>query len=315
MLEDQENLIEVEDRILLCLDSRTATVKNNGASLSDVQFNFQEPFIQPKDAINIKCSVLSFTCPNSQYIINATNNLLYLIINNSGTFYEYEVILTVGNYNAITFSNMVVTQLNLQVTVGTWSMTTNSVTNTYTLTNSLYSFSIQQSNYSIGNANAVSRIGDVMGFDTFTTYTSTAGTGGYNLAFPYPINLGGLNSFNIHFNNLKTRSFQYIAQNIKATGFQAVNNNFTNDNIAVSIPVNCPVGDVIYYSKIASFEYLIKEEIFDNIHITLVDDLGNLLQLNNQNWNMTIEFCITKLMRKKSRNFFEILKNPYPTYE
>jgi hypothetical protein len=50
-IEDQDNFIEVADRILLCLDSRTATNKFNGANLSDIQFNFQEPFIKPKDDI------------------------------------------------------------------------------------------------------------------------------------------------------------------------------------------------------------------------------------------------------------------------
>jgi hypothetical protein len=315
MLEDQDNLIEVEDRILLCLDSRTATIKNNGSYLSDVQFNFQEPFIQPKDAINIKCSVLSFTCPNSQYIINQTNNIFYITVIYNNNPQEYEIIIPQGNYNQTSFNTTFLTYLQNGCTIGVWNLTVNPNTYQYTLINSGYSFSINQSNYPIGNLNIISRIGDVMGFDNLTNYNSVLSGSTYTLTFPYPCNFGGLNNINIHFNNLKTRSFQYIAPINKISNFQAYNSNYTNDNIAVSVPVNCNPGDVIYFSKIASYEFLLKEEIFDNIHITLLDDLGNFINLNNQNWNMSIEFCITKLMRKKTRNFFEILKNPYPIYE
>jgi len=316
MIEDQDNLIEVEDRVLLSLDSRTATVKYNDAYLSDVLFKFQEPFIQPKDAIHIKCSVLSFTCPNSQYIINQTNNLLYVIVGVTPTLYEFQVVIPQGNYNQTSFSTELITCLNSQVNLGTWSITVNANTYQYTLTNSLYPFTINQSYAPLNNSNIISRLGDVIGFDNTTIYNSNAGSGTtYNLTFPFPCNFGGLNSLNIHFTNLKTRSFQYVAPTQKITGFQAYNTNFTNDSIAISVPVNCNPNEVIYFSKIASYEFLLKEEIFDNLHIQIQDDLGNFINLNGQNWNMSVEFCITRIMRKKSRNFFEILKNPYPEYE
>jgi len=316
MIEDQDNLIEVEDRVLLSLDSRTATQKFNGAYLSDLQFNFQEAFIQPKDALHIKCSVLSFTCPNSQYIINQTNNLLYVIVGVTPTLYEFQVVIPQGNYNQTSFSTQLISCLNSQVNLGSWSISVNANTYQYTLTNSLYPFQIYQAYAPLNNSNIISRIGDVIGFDNLTSYSSIAGSGTtYNLTFPYPCNFGGLNSLNIHFTNLKTRSFQYIAPSQKLNGFQAYNSNFTNDSIAVSVPVNCNPGEVIYFSKIASYEFLLKEEIFDSLRIQIVDDLGNFINLNNQNWNMSIEFCITKIMKKKTRNFFEIIKNPYPQYE
>ena len=317
MLEDVDNLIEVEERILLSLDSRNATVLNNGYNLSDITFKFIEPFIQPHNALNIKGSVISFSCPNSQYIINSTNNAFYFTLQSSLGPFDHQVILVNGNYNASTFITMFINQLNTYASPNypnQWSMTVNSNTFQYTLVNAYYSFTIHPFQSFLGNNVLISRIGDVIGFDNTQTYVSTlTSSNTYSYTFPFPCNFGGLNSFNIRIPNIKTHSLQYLnATNQTIYNSTLITN--TNQNIAISIPVNCNPGEVIYFSKIANFEFLIQEEIIDKIDIQLTDDLGNFIQLNNQHWNLTLEFCITRLQHRKTRNFFEIIHNPFPQF-
>ena len=54
--------------------------------------------------------------------------------------------------------------------------------------------------------------------------------------------------------------------------------------------------------------------MIDKLDIQLTDDLGNLIQLNNQHYNLVLEFTVTRLQHKKTRNFFEIMNNPFPKY-
>jgi hypothetical protein len=317
MIEDQDNLIQVDDKVLISLDSRNATIKNNGYDLSDLTFKFIEPFIQPQNAVNIKASILSFTCPNSQYVINSTNENFYLTLQSTLVPYDHNIILLHGNYNASSFITMFLNQLNTYVSPNypnQWSMDIDTNTYHYTLYNSHYQFTIHPFQSFLGNTVLISRIGDVIGFDNTQTYISTLNASNYYFfEFPFPCNFGGLNSFNIRISNIKTHSLQYINgtnQNI----LNSTLNTITNNNIAIPIPVNCEQGQVIYFSKSDNFDFSVQEEIFDKLDIQLTDDLGNFLQLNNQNWNMTIAFTITRLQHRKTRNFFEIIKNPFPQF-
>lgn len=327
MIEDQDNLIEIEEKLLISLYSYNASSKNNGSNLSDMTFKLQEPYVQDHKVLSANMSILSFTCPNSQYIINDTNNILviYRLVfdqNFYSTDIYYYVKLINGNYNANTFMTMLISALNTQVSPFVWTMSYDSNTFKYTLT-STTTFAINQFHISPSdNYTKISMIGVVMGFDE--TYAQAAfspdGIQPASITFPYPVNFGGLNSININLTNFKTRSLIYksfVSVDVVVDAFYP-NTKFTRSNkasvqnVAMSVPVNCNPGEVIYYQKLGTFEFNLKEELIDHFDVQLTDDLGNLLQLNNQHWNMTIEINLTKVVHKKTRNFFEIINNPFP---
>ena len=101
-------LITVKENFLVVLDSRNGTRWNNGTWYSSVFFDFIDPIRVPKTAIQCTCSVLSFSCPNSLYIINETNSLLSVTL--SGVLINYSI--PYGNYNANTFINAMKTILD-----------------------------------------------------------------------------------------------------------------------------------------------------------------------------------------------------------
>jgi len=325
MIEESQDIIEVEENFLLVLDSRNATTNNSPVSYnSDLTFNLQEPITLPLGAINLKASVLNFACPNSQYIINNLNNVLGLHITGDGTYTDYYIQIPNGNYNVISFQTALLDRLtyvmNKYSVTGVFTMSYNSTTYQYTLAHSKFAFYINQ-NLIFNNfdplfpSTAFYTIGDVMGFDNTKIYNSVANS----ITFPYPTNFGGLNNLNIHFDNIKTNNIPYQVINknlaVLVNGLSKEYQDFSKKTIAISIPVNCNPNEVIYYQKNASFEILIKDEIIDYLRISLRDDLGNLLQLNNNNFNLTIKFTINKIIQRKTKSFFSILNNPYPKYE
>jgi hypothetical protein len=361
MIEDFENFIQVDDNFILVLDSRNCTTnnlnllyENDGVTEkssspyywnSDLTFKLQTPIIQPTNVINMKASVINFTCPNSQYVINDTNNSLGISFDTSGTIYvnssynsvynAFYITLTNGNYTAKSFITEMVNKFNILSnsyggtvdnpgTLGIFSID-NENTNKYTINNDRFYFFISQNlifkkffNPAF-NSKVFYTIGDVMGFDNTKTYKSKPNdyiTGAYSLELPFPVNFGGLQNINVHFENLKTQNIAYQSKNLVL----ALNNsqefsNFSKGNLGCSIPVNCNPMDVIFYQKIGTFYFTIRDDIIDQIRIVLRDDLGNLLQLNGQNWNITIEFLVTKHIERKTRNFYSILANPYPTFQ
>jgi hypothetical protein len=324
MIEDQDNLIQVEEKVLISLYSLNATEKKNGANLSDLTFNLQEPIIKVPNVLNIKASILSFTCPNSQYVINDSNNTLVLCILTLPTIDPYYIKLTNGNYNASSFMKMVTTILNSGLYLGTpWSMSYNPNTYQLSLSSPTNDFTIIQRNANkAAGYTKISRLGLIMGFEDALVQVATI-TSNATITFPYPCNFGGLNSLNIKIPNLRTHSLDYKG-NINTDGiFNYFLGNFdykgninqSNNNIAVSVPVNCNVGEVIYFNKTSNYEFIVLEEMIDKLDIQLTDDLGNFIQLNNQHYNLCIEFTITRLQHKKTRNFFEIINNPYPKYK
>jgi hypothetical protein len=345
MIEDFENFVQVEESFLVVLDSRNATEENSSYGYnSDLSFKLQTPIIQPVNSLNLKANVLNFTCPNSQFVINETNNVLGISFDTEGTPYynanytcQYDafyILLNVGNYNSYTFITELTNQFNIisnryNNSLGGFSVSFDTITNKYSLHNNTFYFFISQNvifdNFfeTVFPKDSFYTIGDVMGFDNTKTYFSTPASQSGNLfsapfsiSLPFPVNFSGLQNINIHIENLKTHNVPYQAKNfILSKNNNQEYQNYSKGNIAASIPVNCKPMGVIFYDKIGQFSFSVKDEQLDTIRIALRDDLGNLLNLNGQNWNLTIEFILTKHIEKKTRNFYSILSNPYPRFE
>ena len=178
---DKDNYVTIKENFLVVLDSRNATVNNNGSLNSSLYFNFEDAIKRDDKCINMQCSILNFSAPNSIYNINNTNN--NIIINDvSFTF-------TNGNYNALTF----ITAFN--TLISGYTLVLNKVTNIFTISNSS-DFTVQ--------GNIMPIIGGAFG----NTYSSTSS----KLIFPYQCNFNGLNSLNIYFSNINTRNIDSLTK-------------------------------------------------------------------------------------------------------
>ena len=273
---DTSELITVKDSFIVMLDSRNATRWNNGSFNSSVYFEFEEPIRIPKDAIQCLCSVLSFSSPNSLYVVNETNSLLSITVNGIITNYN----IPYGNYNA---NNFMTTLRGLLGSNFTASL--NTINNVFTLANSMYDFSI----------NATSTIYRIMGFTKNTTYTSS----NHVLVLPYNCNFNGLNSLNIAFSNLNTPNIDSF--------------NKSNSSIIQSVPIVAGSNQIIF-TKTHDFNFIIRQDLIDFIEIYIQDDLENLLNFNNHNWNLTLYFTVIKDISRfpNTNGFHEILRNGIP---
>jgi hypothetical protein len=180
-----------------------------------------------------------------------------------------------GNYNANTFMIQLINQLG-----PSYNISLNPINNCFTL-NSSNTFTINPSS-----------IFQVMGFLQNTSYTSK------NLIMPYPCNFNGIQSFNINFENVQTENIDSITK--------------SNSSVIQSISVDNTIQQ-IFFNKTNDFFFEIKQDIIDYIHITIKDDLDNYLNLNNQHWNLTLQFSqLTNIDRfHQANNFNNILKNGY----
>jgi len=274
-----EKLVTVKESFAVILDSRNATRYNNGEKHSDVYFEFENPISFGKEAIQVSCSVASFSSPNSLYIINETNNKLVITLVTEFDNFEYIILIPYGDYNINSFLTQLRSQIDTSFTI-TFSL----VSSRIKFTNSGFEFFI----------NSSSTIGDVMGFSSKETNQSTLKI----LSLPYMVNFNGLNNFNISCQNLNTQNIDSFSK--------------SNSSIIQSVSLNSNLNH-IYFSKSSDFQFIIKDDIIGFLHIQLMDDLENLINLNSKHWNMTLNFSVIKDVNRFShlQGFNAILKNGY----
>jgi hypothetical protein len=112
---------------------------------------------------------------------------------------------------------------------------------------------------------------------------------------PFTCNFNGLQSFNIHFSSINTNNIDSLTE--------------TNSSIiqSVQIPINC---NQILFQKTNEFNFVVAQDMIDDIKIELKDDLGNLINLNGNHFNTTLEFSVIKDINRfrDMHNFHHIMK-------
>lgn len=269
-----DELITTKESFLVVLDSRNATGYNNGDWNSDITFDLNDAIRMSKDAIHMSMVVSAFTCPVSFYQINITNNILNMTLNNVITNFN----IPFGNYNSTTFISYLTSILPSDFTI-----TINTITNIIT-------FKSISTTYKI---NSNSTIYNILGFKKNTQYIPT----NFILVMPYTCNFAGLNSFNIVVENIHTKNID--------------SRDLSVSSIVASIPINASQNGVIYYEKRNDFEIPIKESTIDYFDINIKDDLGNLINFNNQSWNLVLQFNIVSDVKRFNYTFHEELTNAF----
>jgi hypothetical protein len=263
-----------KDSFLVVLDSRNAEEYMNGSQHSNVVFDVKYPIQIPKDCIYMTWVVSSFTCPVSWYLINSTNDVLRYLIN--GNIFSTQ--FPHGNYNVKTFMSQFLSQMPSGFTI-----VLESVTNKFTI-GYTQSFTLLSD----------STIMPVLGGDSNSSYVSSNNV----VPMPYPCNFAGLNSFNIKCNNIRTDNLDSYDK-------------CSTSPIIASIPVNASQNGVIYYEKRNDFEFEVKASCIESLDISIEDDLGNNIDLNNQHWNLTLQVNYIREIEKDVNSSFHSILNNY----
>jgi len=263
------------DCIQVFLDSRNGII-NNLPFNSDVTFSLNNSIYNLNETIlDVNLSVLNFSIPNSIYNINEYNNKLCITFNSTTINYNFPY----GNYNCNTFMS----QFSLIVD-STFSITFNNTSNIYSIINTTYDFIINNN----------SNIGEIMGFINGNVYNSSS----KKIILPYCVNFNGLNSMNIHIENIHSDNIDSFYK--------------TNSNIIKSINIKPYEALIMYEMKNNSCKVNIDDEMaINNFSIHLKDDLNRFINFNNKYFNMTLIFEITKIEQVNFDSFYDKIENFY----
>jgi len=239
------------------------------------RFQFEQSILIDNDIVKASACVSQFTMPNSIYNVNTTNNFLSITFNSTTVTWT----VTPGNYNAYTF----IAAFQSQYSSNGFSMTLNQINNILTITNTTYNFTI----------NSSSTIYQVLGFSKNTSYTSSS----LSLTLPYTCNFSGIQNINIY----------WMHQSKNFDSFNA-----SSSSVIQSIQVD-PNETIIQYNRSYDFGFTLYDRCFDFIDIYLLDDLGNVVNLNGQYFNMTIEITTLKNLERfeYEKTFFSELQKKY----
>ena len=257
------------------LDSRNATTYLKDSYNSSIIFNFINPIKMNKNSINMTCCLNSFSCANSIYIINEYNSFLNINLNGTISYNTF----TYGNYDSNTFMTQLIVQLG-----NLYSISLNSITNKFTLSHALFNFTILSS----------STMYEIMGFQNNISISSIS----KSLVMPYMCNFNGITSINILLDN-------YNMSNIGSYSK-------SDESIIQSINID-PSSSLITYNKSNNTKFLINDTSVNYLQIDIMNDQDQLINLNNQNWHLTLEYT-EKINFNRYHNvqtFDSILENGY----
>jgi len=167
----------ITDSKQINLSSSSATI-SNGSKNSNLLFQLPSILKYDKHILYNQISVIHAEIPISFYVINSTNNKLYINAN----LYT----LTNGNYNATTFKTML-----LSILPAGYALNLNTTTGIFTLS--------YTSNFTINNNSTCYKI---LGLAKNTSYSSSSNS----LTFPYPCNFLGVNRLKIKSNIIITNN-------------------------------------------------------------------------------------------------------------
>jgi hypothetical protein len=266
-----------QDTRIVNLNSANS-IKNNSTFNSDVYFQFTGLITEEPDNVYTEISVLNTQIPYSFYNINIYNNILKIQIGAT----IYTLTLTRGNYNANTLITEILNKLIVQG-ITDLTIVISSITGCLTFTKATGDFTLLYSG---------STIFKVLGFDVATNYTSV----GSILIAPFPLNLLG------------TLRLRIISSELQTINYDSYNK--SSYNVLASIPIEAGNFGLILYDNVAQNKNILKNPVIDGFDIKIIDDDGNLINFNNQDWTITIVVTIHKNIVEKSFTQFSDVLNP-----
>ena len=252
------NIIVDSKQINLSSNSSTT---NNGSLNSVMLFNLNNILQKQKDILYNQISISHAQIPVSYYLINNTNNMLFITMLSTGSFSVLDPVVIQfvnGNYNASTFSTMLISQLS---NYSGFTLQLNTITGIYTLQHNIYEFRIEKQ----------STCQKILGLVSNTIYTSSYKT----IIMPYPANFLGVNRIQIKSNVLQCSNIDSYSKG--------------RSNVLCTIPVNANQFGLINYINITNFKSFFQNTNLDYIDITITDENNNIIDFNSIDVYITIQ--------------------------
>jgi hypothetical protein len=245
-------------------------LSNNNASIENNDYVYSlnlTSSVENHIWISLKHAII----PYSWYNVNSNNNK-FVITDNANATYTFT--LDEGNYTGITLASYLTTLVSdynsgqFFYPLNSFSCSYNTKTSKLTMTCN-YQFVILSSSTCL----------NLLGFYKNTTYTSTLSTH-YTLTSVKPIDLIPVKCICISLPEINTDNY-------------SLNLGLNNKSILCSIPVDVsPMGLIIYKNE--NFSINTENNDLDLFMIKLIDQDGNVINLNGLNFYMTFEFNIIK---------------------
>lgn len=274
----------IEEQLITLSTTSNICIFNNGTFKSDVEFDFKTVLKDEKDILKASVSIISAQIPVSYYNVNIYNNILKVEDNSV----IYSITLTVGNYTSTTLQTLLST-LFIAQGLNDYLFAYSTATGKLTITN-ISPFTILHTD---------STCLGVLGFENTSNTLSSldAITGLETVIGDYPLNL--LGTLRVRVLSTKLQTF-----NLDSSISGGV-------SLLASIPVEAPPYSVILYDNFTKASSELKSLKINAIDIQLVDDLGNLLQLNNIDWSLTLAIYIERKRTDRSTtDFNDIVVKP-----
>lgn len=247
------------DTFQIYLNSRDATTYNNGYGASDCDFYFKN--IECLSQFHIHLSVKHAVIPYSYFNINKNNNQLFIrLYNTQGFTQNLSYSLSFGNH---TIASLLT---ELKFILGTaFTITYNSITNKLTFIHSTYEFVL------LSNSTCLEIIGFAIGYDITTINKTLESNTNVNLQSVQCICINS----NIHTNSINT-------------------SNINNAHALANIPINQTPFSMITYMNSSNYRVNTYANNLNQINIKLLDQSGNIINLNGLHWTMTLQVDILK---------------------
>ena len=241
------------------LNAENADIDINGTMKSNQVFFFPNTIKIEKTAIEMRLSLVNAQIPVSWYLINSTNNLFMISINNGLSYTTYY--FPTGNYNVNTFL-VKFNSLNYGI-----KLSYDSILSKFTFTSTSSEFIIKD------NENNKSLL-PFLGFKMYNTYASGFGI----LWSAYPVNFSGLPRINIKSSSFNIKNIDSSYKGLTRT--------------LCSVPCNGLAGGTIFYNNLTNYHYIFKNHELNSIAIEITDDFDNYIDFNNIDWCITLQIDI-----------------------
>ena len=239
----------------------------NGDFKSQIIFSLPDAIVVDDSIDYIYFSVPYVVVPNSFYIINYTNNKLYILQSSVTTLYEFPV----GNYTSQSFMTVFKSLLgaSFNITLGINS-------NVFTITHTTTTFSLT----------SASTIDDVMGFSGTTAAT------GLTLTLSRVCNFLPLPRINLRCPDL---AHSFISASVDGS------------DVILSVPNNAKLNGQIVYNNSSNMKTLFKLTNLNSFQVSLTDDDGNPINFNGISSFFTFQFEIHRRTLAKPLPFNKLV--------
>ena len=272
------------DKRIIALTSKTGTLLNSSLK-SNVFFQFTNLFVKDPSVAYAEVGVVSAEIPVSFYTINETNNSFVsnLIEGGVGDIIKTNI-LPNGNYTATSLITQFLATLAASYIANTnaplVSLTINRSNGKLTLGWVAPSPPFNQITFSTSPfMTLLGYVGDIQLDPINLTRIAT-----------YPLNLLGINKIYMSTNNLLTYNYD------------SGRNGYSN--ILATIEVDAPPYSIILYKNQTNTYNILRNDDVNSFTIELKDDVGNFIDFNNIDWNITLALNIYRYIQPASSSKF-----------